>query len=48
MSNFNPPISISLGQVLMESGLLTAEPLRDALLAQIVGFSAEDAWGNLD
>ena len=34
MSNFNPQISISLGQVLMESGLLTAEHLRDALLAQ--------------
>ena len=34
MNDFAHPVSISLGQVLIDSGLLTAEQLRDALLAQ--------------
>ena len=34
MAEHPRPISVSLGQVLMDSGLLTAEQLRDALLAQ--------------
>lgn len=34
MNEFSQPISISLGQVLMDSGLLSSEQLREALLAQ--------------
>ncbi len=34
MNDFSQPVTVSLGQVLMDSGLLSSEQLREALLAQ--------------